>query len=91
MIDYKIANNKGYRYLFIIFDSFSKFVWAIHLKITISKTITQQFSKILTSSKHSPIKLEIDRPSEWYNSIFQSFLKGKNIQLFQITQMKDLV
>ena len=32
MIDYKYSNNKGYRYIFVIFDDFSKNLWAIPLK-----------------------------------------------------------
>ena len=32
MIDYKTSNNKGYRYIFIIVDKFSKYLWAIPLK-----------------------------------------------------------
>ena len=32
MIDYKISNNKGYRYIFIVIDNYSKFLWAIPLK-----------------------------------------------------------
>ena len=32
MIDYKTSNNKGYRYIFIIVDNFSKYLWAIPLK-----------------------------------------------------------
>ena len=32
MIDYKISNNKSYRYIFIIIDNLSKFLWAIPLK-----------------------------------------------------------
>ena len=30
--DYKISNNKSYRYIFIIFDKFSKYLWGIPLK-----------------------------------------------------------
>ena len=32
IIDYKISNIKGYRYIFIIIDKFSKYLWAIPLK-----------------------------------------------------------
>ena len=32
MIDYKISNNKGYRYIFIIIDNFSNYLWATPLK-----------------------------------------------------------
>ena len=80
MIDYKISNNKGYRYIFIIIDNFSKYLWAIPLKNKYSQTITNEFSNILTTSKRKPIKIESDRGSEFYNSIFQNFLKSKKIQ-----------
>ena len=80
MIDYKISNNKGFRYIFIIIDNFSKNLWAIPLKNKYSQTITNEFSKILTTSKRKPLKVESDRGSEFYNSIFQNFLKSKIIQ-----------
>ena len=79
MIDYKISNNKGFRYIFIVIDNFSKYLWAIPLKNKYSQTITNEFSNILTTSKRKPLKLESDRGSEFYNSIFQNFLKSKNI------------
>ena len=79
-VDYKISNNKNYRYIFIIIDNFSKYLLAIPFKNKYSQTITNEFSNILTTSKRSPVKLESDRGSEWYNSVFQNFLKGKNIQ-----------
>ena len=80
MIDYKISNNKGLRYIFIIVDNFSKYFWAITLKNKYSQTITNEFSNILTTSKRKPLKIESDRGAEFYNSIFQNFLKIKNIQ-----------
>ena len=80
MIDYKISNNKGFRYIFIIVDNFSKYLWAIPLKNKYSQTITNEFSNILTTSKRKPLKIESDRGAEFYNSIFQNFLKIKNIQ-----------
>ena len=80
MIDYKISNNKAFRYIFIIVDNFSKYLWAIPLKNKYSQTITNEFSNILTTSKQKPLKTESDRGAEFYNSIFQNFLKIKNIQ-----------
>ena len=78
--DYKISNNKGYRYIFIIIDNFSKYLWAIPLKNKYSQTITNEFSNIITTSKRKPLKLESDRGTEFYNNIFQNLLKSKNIQ-----------
>ena len=79
MIDYKVSNNKGFRYIFIIVDNFSKYLWTIPLKNKYSQTITQDFSNILTKSKRKPIKIESDRGKEWYNSIIQNLLKSKII------------
>ena len=80
MIDYKISNTKGYRYIFIIIDNFSKYLWAVPLKNKYSQTITNEFLNILTTSKRSPLKIEGDRGAEFYNHIFQKFFKIKNIQ-----------
>ena len=49
------------------------------MKNKYSQTITEEFSNILTKSKRKPLKLESDRGSEFYSSIFQNFLKSENI------------
>ena len=82
MIDYKFLNNKGFRYIFIVIDNYSKYLWAIPLKNKYSQSITNEFSKILTTSKRKPLKIESDRGSEFHNSIFQNFLKSKKIQSY---------
>ena len=79
MIDYKISNNKEFRYIFVITDNYSKFLWAIPLKNNNSKTITDEFSNVLSSSKRKLLKIASDRGTEFYNIIFQNFLKSKNI------------
>ena len=79
MIDYKISNNKGFRYIFIIIDNYSKNLWAIPLKNKYSQTITNEVSNILTTSNRKPLKIESDRVTEFYNSNFQNLLKSKNI------------
>ena len=79
MLDYKISNNKAYRCIFIIIDNFSKYLWCIPLKNKNSQTITQYFSNNLSTSERSPLKIESDRGTEFYNSISQNFLKKENI------------
>ena len=80
MDHYKTLNNRGYQYIFILIDHFSKYTCAIHLKRKNSLTISENFSIILTNLKRLPFKLESDRGKEWYNSIFHYFLKSKNLQ-----------
>ena len=79
MIDYRISNNKRFRYIFVFIDNFSKITWCMRLKNKNSKTKTDEFSNIIFKSKRSPLKLESDRGAEFYNSIFQNFLKSESI------------
>ena len=65
MIDYKILKNKSYRYIFIVMDNFSKYLWAIPLKNKYSQTITNEISNILSTSKRKPLKIESDRGTEF--------------------------
>ena len=88
-IDYKISNNKVYKYMFIIIDNFSKYFSATPLKNKNSQILTKEFSKILTTSNRSPCKIENDRGTELYNSIFQNFLKAKSIQHYSRFTDKD--
>ena len=61
MIDYKIPNNKGFRYIFVITDSFFRYTWCTPLKNKYGETITREFSKILSTSKRKSLKLKSDR------------------------------
>ena len=79
MSDYSIKNNNGFRYIFVIIDDFSKYLFTIPLKNKNSQTITNEFSNILSSSKRKPSMIESDRGAEFYNKIFQNFLKTQNI------------
>ena len=89
IIDYKITNNRGFRCIFVIIDRFSNCLWAIPLKNKNSKTITDEFSNVLSKSKRRPLKLKSDRCTEWYNNIFENFLKLKNIQHYSRFTNKD--
>ena len=82
MIDYKVSNNNGYSYFFIIIDNFSNYMSAIPLENKCSQTTTNEFSNILTTSKRKPLEIESDRGTEFYNSIFQNFLKLKNLHYY---------
>ena len=90
MIDYKISNNKGFRYIFVIIDKYSKDLRAISLKNKYSHTSTNEFSNILTTSKRKPLKIESDRGTEFHNNIFRNFLKTKNIEHYSRLTDKSL-
>ena len=80
--DYGPENNRGYRYVLVVIDNFSKYGWTIPLKNKNAQTTKDSFENILISSKRRPNLIESDRGKEFYNSIFQDFLNKYNIKLY---------
>ena len=80
--DYGPENNRGYRYVLVIIDNFSKFGWTIPLKNKNAQTKKDSFENTLTNSKRKPNLIESDRGKEFYNNIFQDFLNKNNIKLY---------
>ena len=80
--DYGPENNRGYRYVLVIIDNFSKFGWTIPLKNKTGQTIKDSFENIIINSKRKPNLIEIDLEKEFYNNIFQDFLNKNNIKLY---------
>ena len=80
--DYGPKNNRGYRYVLVIVDNFSKFGWTVSLKSKIAQTIKDSFENILLSSKRKPNLIESDRGKEISNNFFQDSLNKKNQTLF---------
>lgn len=75
------SSNKGYNYLLVCIDVFSKYLWVIPLKTKHGKTLVTAFKKILESGR-KPVKLQSDKGTEFLNKEFQSLLKKNNIYFF---------
>ena len=71
--DYGPENNRGYRYVLVPIDNFSKFGWTILLKNKNDQTIKVSFENILINSKRKPNLIESDRGKEFYDNIFHDF------------------
>ena len=73
--DYGPENNRGYRYVLVVIDNFSKIGWTIPIKNKNAQTIKDSFENIIIYSKRKPDLIESDRGKEFYNNIFQNFFK----------------
>ena len=80
--DYGPKNNRGYRYVLVVIDNFSKFGWTVPLKNKNAQTIKDSFENILINSKRKPNLIDSDRGKEFYNNIFQDFLNKNHIKLY---------
>ena len=80
--DYGPENKRGYRYVLVFIDNFSKYGWTVPLKNKIAQTIKDSFENILINSKRKPTLIESDRGKDFYNNIFQDFLNKNSIKLY---------
>ena len=85
--------NKGFRFLLLVIDNFSKYAQVVPLKDKKGITIVNSFQKILNKSTelHSgrkPSKILVDRGSEFYNSFFKKWLKDNDTEMYSIHKNK---
>ena len=63
--DYGPENSRGYRYVLVIIDNFSKFGWTVPLKNKNAQTIKDSFENITIRSKRSLFLIESDCGKEF--------------------------
>lgn len=76
--------NKGYKYILIVIDCFSKFVWARPLKTKTGEEVTKAFNTILQGNTAAvpavaPRNLQTDHGKEFYNTHFAKLASKHNI------------
>lgn len=66
--------NKGYRYILVVINAFSKYVWAYPIKRKSSEAVAEAMKKLLSSIKVTPKNLQTDMGKEFYNKEFQNLM-----------------
>ena len=85
ILDLKVygpENNKGYKYVLVKIENFSKFGWIIPLKNKNAQTRKDSFENILISSKRKPDLIESNRGKEFYKNIIQNILNNNKIKQY---------
>ena len=80
--DYGPENNRGYRYVLVVIDNFSKFGWTVPIKNKNAQTPKDSFENILINSKRKPNLIGSDRGKEFFNNNFQDLLNKNSIKLY---------
>ena len=83
MIPYSMQN-KGYKYILIVIDVYSKYVWAKPLKNKTGMEVAKNFELILKQLPSDPKLVQSDQGTEFYNKIFQKLLKQHNIKHYSV-------
>lgn len=80
--------NKGYRYILVVIDAFSKFVWMRPVKRKTGEAVSNAMVSILRSSKFKPRHLQTDFGKEFYNRRFESVMKQYGINHYSVYSNK---
>uniref|UniRef100_A0A1Y1LQW2 Integrase catalytic domain-containing protein n=1 Tax=Photinus pyralis TaxID=7054 RepID=A0A1Y1LQW2_PHOPY len=81
MIPYA-RTNKGFRYILVIINAFSKFVWAFPIKRKNGKMVADTMKKLLLQLVTPPTNLQTDMGKEFYNKDFSEVMKKFKVNHF---------
>lgn len=80
--------NKGYKYILVVIDALSKFVWVSPLKSKEKKCVTHSMQNILLSSSRKPENLQTDFGKEFYNDTFKQLMNNYHINHYSTYSVK---
>jgi hypothetical protein len=95
--------NQGFKYILLVIDTFSKYVWLQPLKHKTGEEVAQAFQKIFTSSNRSSTKLLTDKGMNYVSSVillqhvydcfdsYYTFLYLFSSQEFKARKVQDLM
>lgn len=84
--DFLASENKKYKFLLVVIDCFSKYVWARPLKSKTGSEVTHAFQSILND--RTPKNLQTDQGKEFFNSHFQNLMKKYSINHYHTFSSK---
>ena len=81
-MQYYSRTNKGFKYILMIIDVFSKYGWAIPLKNKTSAEVVRAFTELWNSGQKPPKYLWTDKGKEFDNREFRKLLEEKKVHMY---------
>lgn len=82
ILDKYVKENNGKKYLLVVIDTFSKYLFAEPLVNKTGACVTKAFEKIIKTSGRQPHLLHVDRGKEFVNQDFKKLMKEYNITMY---------
>jgi len=86
LIDYQslsnIPGNRKFKFVLVVVDCFSKFLWTEPLKNKTATAVRDGFKAIFRRTKRRPLKLWTDKGKEYYGRVLLQFLDQNNIEIY---------
>ena len=71
--------NRGFRYILVVINVFSKFAWVQPVKRKTGEDVTSAMKNILSQIKYPPKNLQTDMGKEFFNKNFKQLMEKYNI------------
>jgi hypothetical protein len=76
------AENRGFRYIVVILDGFSKWLFTLPIKDKTGASLVRAFKFVFKKYKRKPSFLQVDPGTEFLNKPFKALMKANGIQIF---------
>lgn len=80
--------NRGYKYILTVIDTFSKYAWCTPIKSKTKMEVKNAFELIIKTSKRRPKNLQTDLGKEFYNNVFDCYLKSLKVNHYSTYSIK---
>lgn len=80
--------NKGFRYILVLINVFSKYLWAFPLKSKTGKEVANVIENVFKVKKNVVKNLQTDMGKEFYNSDFKKLMVKYNINHYSTYSVK---
>lgn len=80
--------NRGYRYIFVVIDCYSKYVWTRPLKNKTAREISEAMKEVLKDAYYAPKHIQSDHGTEFYNRYFAKLMEKYGINHYSTYSTK---
>ncbi|KAJ8910536.1 hypothetical protein NQ315_013499 [Exocentrus adspersus] len=88
MLAYGFGSNRGHRYILVVIDCYSKYVWTRAVKNKTASEVAKAMRGILNDANYAPRNCQSDQGLEFYNKSFKALMDQYGINHYSTYSTK---